>query len=267
MTSLLDKMQQGRSDRPSITIVNGGPGVGKSNFVAYQTIAAGKKPLILDSDNGLSEYKVDSIPFYTSGGNGDPSFEDLIDTLREITKNPNSYNVIALDSADKFEPIIWDSVCKDLGIKTIEQATYGKGYNYAREKWRRLCGALSAMRERGFEIILTCHCAIKNVNQPHLDPYDQWAMRLHKHPAGDLFAWADAVLFAAFETKVKKGQGDFGKITQKAQASGRRILYTGNNPAVEAKNRFGLPDQIEMDYDVYQNLIQESRKLREKQDK
>ena len=261
MTSLLDQLQKGSIDRPPITIINGGPGVGKSNFIAVQTKAAGKKALVLDSDNGLSEYDVDSIPFYGSGGDGDPTFDDLIDTLRDIvTKNTGGYDLIALDSMDKFEAIIWDSVCKDLGIKSIEAAGYGKGYNYAREKLRKLTGALSAMRDRGFEIIVTCHCQIKPVNQPHLDSYDQWAMRLHKHAAGDLFGWADAVLFAAFDTKIQKTTGNFGKNTQKAVATGKRILYTGNNPAVEAKNRFGLPDEILMDYAEYHKLIAESRK-------
>ena len=260
MTSLLENLQQGVKDRPPISVINGGPGVGKSNFVAVQTVAAGKKPIVLDSDNGLSEYSVDSIPFYGVGGDGDPTFDDLIDTLRDIIKKPGDYNVIALDSIDKFEAIIWDSVCKDLGIKSIEADGYGKGYNYAREKLRKLTGALSAMRDRGFEVMVTCHCQIKNVNQPHLDPYDQWAMRLHKHAAGDLFGWADAVLFAAFETKFLKKDGGFGRTTQKAQASGRRILYTGNNPAVEAKNRFGLPDVIDMNYTEYSKLIADSRK-------
>lgn len=57
--------------------------------------------------------------------------------------------------------------------------------------------------------------------------------------------WVDAVLFANYNTMVETGQD---KVVR-AKAGNRRMLYTSHTAAYDAKNSYGLPDEIPMDYE------------------
>ena len=53
--------------------------------------------------------------------------------------------------------------------------------------------------------------------------------------------WADAVLFINYKTMIVATEG-----ANKAQG-GKRVIYTTHHPCWDAKNRFGLPEQMPLD--------------------
>ena len=61
------------------------------------------------------------------------------------------------------------------------------------------------------------------------------------------------VLFANYKT-LSVSVDDKGK-KHKAQG-GRRVLYTNHHPCWDAKNRYGLPDECEFDYEVIRHIIE-----------
>lgn len=86
--------------------------------------------------------------------------------------------------------------------------------------------------------------------------YDRWELKLGNKTTAKTAAlvkeWADMVLFLNYKTfsiaadekgKKFKGQG------------GARVIYTTHNPAWDAKNRQGLPDEIPLDYSYIAHIF------------
>lgn len=60
------------------------------------------------------------------------------------------------------------------------------------------------------------------------------------------------VLFANYKTIVTKIEGK-----NKVQG-GSRVMYTSHHPCWDAKNRYGLPDEIPMDYEAIRGVIEDA---------
>ena len=71
-------------------------------------------------------------------------------------------------------------------------------------------------------------------------------MKTSKQVAPLLREWCDMLLFANYKTVVEKA-GSSPNAKNKA-SGGRRVLYTTHHPCWDAKNRFGLPEEVPFDY-------------------
>ena len=86
-------------------------------------------------------------------------------------------------------------------------------------------------------------------------------MKTSKKVAPMIREWADMVLFANYKTIVVNvdNQGA-AKGKNKAQG-GRRVMYTTHTPFWDAKNRYGLPDELPFEYNairhIFENITQE----------
>lgn len=58
--------------------------------------------------------------------------------------------------------------------------------------------------------------------------------------------WCDMLLFVNYQTVVEKS-GSAPNAKNKV-TGGRRVMYTTHHPCWDAKNRFGLPDEMPFDY-------------------
>ena len=63
------------------------------------------------------------------------------------------------------------------------------------------------------------------------------------------------VLFANYKT-LAVSVDDKGK-KHKAQG-GRRVMYTSHHPCWDAKNRYGLPEEMPFEYDSIRSIIEEA---------
>ena len=86
---------------------------------------------------------------------------------------------------------------------------------------------------------------------PENAAYDRYSPRLHKHAASLISEWVDAVLFATKRLRISK-DGDSRSIASPIGADGgTRVLRTNGSPACLAKNRFGLPNEIPLNWDAF----------------
>jgi hypothetical protein len=74
------------------------------------------------------------------------------------------------------------------------------------------------------------------------DDYDHFESKLNAKVGGIFKEWADAVLFARFETFVENKDGKV-----KAYGGSTRVVETTHSAAWDAKNRYGLPEQMPLD--------------------
>ena len=244
-----DLIRTGFNHQEPFLVVNGRPGVGKS------TLLSGLPDhLIFNYDLGLGELDARSIDM------SEQTFDDQLLLLEQVAQRSGDIKWVCFDSADKFEVKVQEAVCKDHGWASIEEPGYGKGHMYAREKNAKFIPYCKRLQQKGFGIAISCHAAIRSVNEPHLgESYDLYTSKLHKHIAADLYEAADAILFATIKTNVKKTTGDFGKKSVQGVVTGERILYTQPMTGVEAKNRFNLPQEIPLDAANLLKLINENR--------
>ena len=185
--SMLSRIQRGQALQPPRIVIYGTEGIGKSTFGAQTP-----KPIFIPTEDGLGCIDCDHFPLVKT-------LEDVEHALRDLRAEANDYQTVVIDSADWLERIVWDAVCDQYGVQSIEKVDggYGRGYMHALVHWRRIIAALDPLRtERGMVVLLIAHSKIERFEDPESTAYDRFVPRLHKHAAALICEWCDAVLFA-----------------------------------------------------------------------
>ena len=244
--SMLESIQTGRENRPPRLMVYGQEGVGKSTLGASAPDA-----IFIQTEDGLGEINCHKFPLAKS-------FDEVLAELTALRNEDHKYKTVVIDSADWLERLIWDRVCSDFGVRSIEKADggYGKGYVHAVGYWRTVVSMLDELRnKRGMIVIIIAHSKVDRFEDPENTAYDRYAPRLHKAATGLLCEWADAVMFATKRFRVNKENAGFagerGIAAPIGSNGGERILRTVGGPACIAKNRFGLPGEIPLSWDAF----------------
>ena len=225
---------------PPAVIVHGVAGVGKTTFAA-----GSDKPVAVCTEDGLGTLKLPHFPLARS-------FEEVIEALAALHAEPHEHRTLVVDSLDWLEPLIWQHACKINSWANIEEPGYGKGYIAALDLWRQYLDWINALREdRRMMVVQLAHTDIKRFDSPEHEPYDRYVIKLHARAAALLQEHADVVLFANYRISTVKSDVGFNKKVTRALGSGERVLYTAERPAFLAKNRYGLPDVLPLDWDAF----------------
>jgi hypothetical protein len=244
---LLDSVRKGRNPRPPKVVIYGGPKVGKSTFGAGIPDA-----IFLQTEEGLDALDVHSFPLAQS-------FEDVLAALRTLAKEEHKYRALVVDSLDWLEPLIWDQVCKQNKVASIEEVGggYGKGYIEAVKVWRTFLEALDYLRDNlRMTVVLIAHDEIRKFEPVDSEAYDYAALKLHKRAAAVVEEWADVIAYARIKTVVRSSDKGFGQQHSRALAPGDvRELHVGQNPAYVSGNRYGLPDVLPLEWSPFQQAI------------
>jgi len=107
----------------------------------------------------------------------------------------------------------------------------------ARQEWPAVLSALERTKKR---IVLLSHSKIQNFKNPMGEDFQRYSCDLENTVYDETARWADAVLFGNYLTLVKKDG-------QKAKGIGgtERRLYTERRDSYNAKNRYGMPEEID----------------------
>ena len=186
------------------------------------------------------------------------SWTMLLEQVRYVKLNPSVCRTLVVDTADWAEQMCVADLCARYGKKGVEDFGYGNGYVYAKEEWGRFLNALEEVVEAGVNVVLTAHAHMRKFEQPdELGAYDRWELKIGKKTSSQtaplLKEWADMVLFANYKTW-SVATDDKGK-KRKAQG-GARVLYTSHHPCWDAKNRYGLPEEVPFEYESIRHIIE-----------
>jgi hypothetical protein len=237
MTSLLSQVKRGKIRLPFLGIVYGPDGLGKSTIGSEMP-----EPMFLGTEKGTANLDVYRYPKKLG------TFQDVLDAIEDLRKNEHAFHSLVIDSLDWLEPLVWEHVVHTAhptsNVKSIEDYGYGKGYAYALDEWRKLVAALGRLREeRSMHILLIAHSQVKTAKDPTVTgDYDRNMLKLNDKAAALFREFVDGVYFLNTETLLatdKKGK-------TRAFGEGDRFLFTERRPAWDAKNRFGLPEKIEL---------------------
>lgn len=227
-----------RNSLPPRVVVHGDGGVGKSTFAANAY-----KPVFLPFEDGLDGIEVDAFPRLGS-------YQDAIDAVASLAEQEHDFGTVVVDSLDWLEPLVWAAVAKAAGKASIEEIPYGKGYAEALPLWRRLLDGLNYLREqRNMAVILIAHSEVKRFEAPDSEPFDRYQIKLHKGANAMVREWADVIGFAHHETAIKKETNGFST-RARGLSTGRRLLRVVETPACVAKNRYGMPDTVPLEWNA-----------------
>ncbi|MBI3865539.1 MAG: ATP-binding protein [Planctomycetia bacterium] len=240
---LMQSIQRGRVPMPPRIMVYGTEGIGKSTLASRAP-----NPIFLQTEDGLHEIDCHKFPL-------PQSIDEVFAALTDLAGEPHEYQTIVVDTLDWLERLIWDDLCKQFGVTSIEKVDggYGKGYIHALTYWRKLIYRLSLLHvERRMAVILTAHAKVEKFDDPESSPYDRYSPRLHKHACALITEWCDAVLFATRKMRTQTEEAGFSRKRTTAIAIGKdggeRLLRTVGSPACIAKNRYDLDAELPLDW-------------------
>lgn len=225
-------------------MVYGVEGIGKTTFAA-----GAPKPIFILTEDGLGSMDIAHFPLAHS-------VDDVMDAIATLYNEEHDYQTVVIDSLDWLEAIIQKEIETKHDAKDL---AYGKGAIIAAQQWRDVLDGLNALRnDKGMAIIMLAHTTIKRFDSPEVEPYDRYQPKLQERSNSVVREWADAVLFANYKTIVKKDDVGFNKTSNRGISTGERLLFTSERPAYMAKNRYGLPDSIPLNWADFSNSIKKA---------
>lgn len=238
---------KGKLNKAIKTVVYGTEGIGKSTFAAQFPGA-----VFIDTEGSTARMDVTRTP-------SPQSFSELIEQVKYFTRNPSEAETVVIDTADWAEKLAVADLLKAKHIDGLEELGYGKGYVYVYESMGRLLNALDDLADKGINIVITAHAALRKFEQPdEMTGYDRWEMKCINAPKANVCAmlkeWADMVLFVNWKTLVVKAKKDDKK--GKATGGEERVMYTQHRATFDAKNRFDLPEELPFSFSSIAHLFE-----------
>lgn len=250
---LMERIHQGRRHSPPRLLIYGTEGIGKST-----TASQAPRPIFVPTEDGLDQIDCASFPLATT-------LNEVRSALSDLLREEHDFESVVIDSADWLERLIFDALCEQYGVSSIEKVDggYARGYTHALTHWRALLDDLDQLRNRrGMCVILLAHAKVEKFEDPEHAAYDRYSPRLHKHANALITEWADGVLFATRKIITRTQDGGFGRDRTIAAGLGKdggeRVLRTVGSPACVAKNRYGLPAELPLSWPALMQALTRS---------
>lgn len=175
------------------------------------------------------------------------TWTELLEAIDVLRNQTHEYKTLVLDTLNGAERLCHEHVCmREYGGEWGNKGfgSYQAGYKVSLADWRELLTRFDALRaEKQMAVVALSHTKIVTFKSPDTADFDRYQAALHPETWAITHQWADAVLFGYFETVVDAQKG-----ASKGKAAGGtfRMMRTERTATIDAKNRMGLPAEIEM---------------------
>lgn len=239
------KIIRGKLSGARKVCVYGPEGIGKSTFASHFP-----DPVFIDTEGSTKDMDVARME-------APSSWQMLMEQVKYVKAHPETCRTLVIDTADWAEMLCTEAVCTRSQKAGIEDFGYGKGYVYLTEEFGRLLNLLQEVVDTGIHVVINAHAKMRKFEQPdEMGAYDRWELKLQKQTAPLLKEWADMVLFANYKTIVVNVDGQGAQKGKNKAQGGKRVMYTSHHPCWDAKNRYGLPDEVPFDYQAIKHIIE-----------
>ena len=234
MAISLNSLKSTKRSDPPVILLYGVDGVGKTSLAAEFP-----DPIYLATEG---ERPPSDVEMATPGTI--TSLDDIFNVFEELLTTEHEFKTVIIDSLDGLEPLVWRATCARLGLNSIEEAGFGKGYVEADTEWNDFLGAVSALSQRGICVVMLAHPEIIRFDSPITDPYSRYQPKLHKRANALVREKSDIVAFMNYRVSIK--EKEVARQTKVAHAEGgkERQVHLNEGAGFNAKNRFSMPDAI-----------------------
>jgi len=239
------KITKGKINAAVKTLIYGAEGIGKSTLASKWP-----DPVFIDTEGSTKQMDVARLPTPLN-------WTEILDEVQYVYQHPDCCQTLVIDTADWAEIFCIEYLFDGDGL---ESPGFGKGYQMLAEEFRKLLSELDKVIAAGIHVVLTAHAMMRKFEQPNESgAYDRWELKLQKKTSPLVKEWADMVLFCNYKTIVIKDSND-----KYRAAGGERVMYATHHICWDAKNRFGLPDIMPMDYSSVAAVIGQPEKPKQK---
>src|SRR5690606_3610639 len=136
--TMIEQIHSGRRHTPPRLLIYGTEGIGKST-----TAAQAPNPIFIPTEDGLDQ--IDCASFPLAG-----KLADVESAMQSLLHEKHDFESVVIDSVDWLERLIWDVLCEQYGVSSIEKVDggYAKGYTHALTHWRKVLNDLNALRSK-----------------------------------------------------------------------------------------------------------------------
>jgi len=258
--SFLDQVQKPIPQAPVITIV-GFAGGGKSSLAGRFN-----KPIFIQAENATSvfeDWPTDTQPSFfpqlpsPNAKRNIKTSDVLLGHLRDLLLQEHDFKTVVIDTITALNTLFEQEVVEfdNNGASNIGEAAGGfnKGYLIVASMHAKLRAACEHLRKKGITVVFLSHTGVvKMKNRPESGEYVAYSLEMHEKSrqiyvsSSDVVAYLKARDFVMGNEENKKGQTTkFGRVTN----TGERVLITSSDGTIgyiDAKNRYNLPDEIEV---------------------
>ena len=228
-------------------VIYGQEGVGKSTLAA-----AFPGAVFIDCEGSTTRMNVRRLQKPTS-------WQMLCDEVEFVRQKhaEKGYQTLIFDTFDWAERLALDDICATHKVNGIEELNYGKGWEYEKEMIGRFLDMTERLIAEGVNVVFLCHAISRKTTTPEvMEEYDHWELKLGSKTTNKiaplLKEWSDMTLFLAFRTNII-ATDDKGK--KHKATSTKRVMYTTKSAWWDAKNRFGLPEILPIDFGAIAHLF------------
>lgn len=228
-------------------VIYGQEGVGKSTLAA-----AFPGAVFIDCEGSTTRMNVRRLQKPTS-------WQMLCDEVEFVRQKhaEKGYQTLIFDTFDWAERLALDDICATHKVNGIEGLNYGKGWEYEKEMIGRFLDATERLISEGVNVLFLCHAIARKTTAPEvMEEYDHWELKLGSKTTNKiaplLKEWSDMTLFLAFQTNII-ATDDKGK--KHKATSTKRVMYTTKSAWWDAKNRFGLPEVLPIDFNAIAHIL------------
>ena len=243
---MLSKVTKGRQSYPHLLLLYGPDGIGKSTFGSQAP-----DPIFLGPEKGTMNLDVSRFPTPNN-------WTDILMATKELANESHNFKTLVIDTLDWLEPLVYAHICDKYDVNSIEKAAggYGKGYREAYNEMLEFRHSLSFLREsKKMNIILLAHSKVTTFEDPATEQgYNRYELKLQDSANVSIRAmwreYVDSVLFCNFQV-FSKGEGK----SARGISTRERKMWTERDAAFDAKNRFGLPYEMNLDFTEYDKTV------------
>lgn len=234
MAISLASLRSTKRNDPPVILLYGVDGIGKTSLAAEFP-----DPIYLATEG---ERPPSDVELATPGTI--ESFGELLDIIGELLTQEHDRRTVIIDSLDGLEPLVWRATSSRLGLTSIEEAGFGKGYVEADTEWNELMAAVSALAQAGICVVMLAHPEIVRFDSPTSDPYSRYQPKLHKRANALVREKSDVVAFMNYRISIK--EKEVARQTKIAHAEGgkERQIHLNEGAGFNAKNRYSMPDSL-----------------------
>lgn len=223
------------------TLIYGTEGIGKTTLAAQFP-----DPVFIDTEGSTTHFdNIKRLPKPLD-------WKELKDMISWVSQEKPCQTLV-IDTFDWAEMAEVDALCKENGWRSIESPGYGKGFTESAERIGSFLRELETkLVDKGINVVLNCHAQTEKIELPEeQSAYDKYGLKLGSKTKSRTSAlvkeWADMVLFCNYKTYVESVSSG---MTKKGKATGgkERVMYAEHSAVWDAKNRFGLPAEMPMEY-------------------
>lgn len=234
MAISLSSLKSTKRTLPPVVLLYGVDGIGKTSLAAEFP-----SPIYLATEG---ERPPSDVELVTPGTI--ETFDDLLNVFDELLTQDHDRRTVIVDSIDGLEPLVWSATCARLGVTSIEEPGFGRGYMEADREWNEYLAAVAALSNAGMYVVQLAHPEIIRFDSPTTDPYSRYQPKIHKRANALVREKSDVVAFMNYRVTIK--EKEVARQTKVAHAEGgkERQVHVNEGPGFMAKNRYSMPDAI-----------------------